>query len=78
LILEAEDMNHKSHVDLDKINKLPVGRSFEYKDVAENDFPQSGHVEDGKLFNSEVENGVFSNVQVANETARTTVKYKKI
>jgi hypothetical protein len=76
--LEGEAMSQKSHVDMDKINKLPIGRAFEYKDVVENDFPVSQHTEDGKLFNSEVENGVFGNIKVSNEEAHTTVKYKKV
>jgi hypothetical protein len=71
-------MIHRSHVDIDKINELPKGRSFEYKDVARNDFPDSDHVEDGKIFKTEVENGIFSNVTVANDSANTTVKYKKV
>jgi hypothetical protein len=71
-------MVQKSHVDVDKINKLPKGRAFEYKDVVKNDFPDSDHAEDGKVFNTEVENGVFSNVIVSNEEAHTTVKYKKL
>jgi hypothetical protein len=76
--MEDEFMVHKSHVDINKINKLPSGRAFEYKDVVSNDFPDSEHAEDGKIFNSEVENGVFNNVVVSNERAHTTVKYKKI
>jgi hypothetical protein len=71
-------MNHKSHVDIDKINKIPKGRSFEYKDVVCNDFPDKEHVEDGKIFKTEVENKVFNNVIVQNDRAHTTVKYKKI
>ena len=42
-------MNYKSHIDLDKLNKIPKGRSFEYKDVVRNDFPDEDHVEDGKI-----------------------------
>lgn len=71
-------MDHRSHVDIEKINKLPKGRAFEYKDVVQDDFPIDEHAEDGKIFNSEVENGVFDNVIVSNERAHTTVKYKKI
>jgi hypothetical protein len=71
-------MIQKSHVDIDKINKLPIGRAFEYKDVVRNDFPDNQHAEDGKIFNAEVENGIFSNVIISNEKANTTVKYKKI
>ncbi|WP_139904721.1 hypothetical protein [Clostridium thermarum] len=71
-------MVHRSHVDIEKINKLPKGRAFEYKDVVQDDFPIDERAEDGKIFNSEVENGVFSNVIVSNERAHTTVKYKKI
>ncbi|NLZ47795.1 MAG: hypothetical protein GX895_03235 [Clostridiales bacterium] len=71
-------MNHKSHVDIDKLNKIPKGRSFEYKDVVCNDFPDEEHAEDGKIFKTEVENNVFSNVIVQNDNANTTVKYKKV
>lgn len=71
-------MDHRSLVDIEKINKLPKGRAFEYKDVVQDDFPIDEHAEDGKIFNSEVENGVFDNVIVSNERAHTTVKYKKI
>lgn len=71
-------MIQRSHVDIDKINKLPKGRSFEYKDVVSNDFPDTEHGEDGKIFNTEVEKGVFNDVIIANEEANTTVKYKKV
>lgn len=71
-------MNKKSHVDINKINELPKGRAFEYKDVVSSNLPDNEHVEDGKVFKTEVENGLFSGVIVENDKAHTTVKYKKI
>lgn len=71
-------MTKRSNACIDKINKLPSGRTFEYKDIVEEDFPMYEHDEGGKIFKSEVENGVYSNVIVANDTAHTTVKYKKL
>jgi len=76
--MEVQKMNYKSHIDLDKLNKIPKGRSFEYKDVVRNDFPYEDHVEDGKIFKTEIENNVFNNVIVQNDKAHTTVKYKKL
>lgn len=70
-------MEGKSHVDVQKINRMPQGQSFEYKDVVREDLPISQHSADGALFNREVENKVYDKVIVSDPDA-THVVYKKI
>ena len=40
-------MSKRSHVDLSKLDKVPVGKPFSYSDVVEDDFPDEEHTEDG-------------------------------
>lgn len=70
-------MSQKSHVDIDKLNKVPTGHPFEYKDVVKDDFPVEEHTEDGKRFKAEVENGKFQAV-VAEDDPENRVQYKKL
>lgn len=70
-------MSQKSHVDIDKLNKVPTGHPFEYKDVVKDDFPVEEHTEDGKKFKAEVENGKFQAV-VTEDDPENRVQYKKL
>jgi hypothetical protein len=70
-------MKHKSHVDIDKIDMLPEGQHFEYRDVVRDDLPDEKHAEDGALFNKEVENGIFPSIKISNEDINR-VRYKKL
>lgn len=70
-------METKSHVDPEKLARLNINQSFEYRDVASDDFPFSHHAEDGALFKKEVEAGAYENVVVSDPGA-AHVKYKRI
>lgn len=70
-------MEYKSHVDMNKVNGIPAGERFEYRDVVQDDFPNEKHPEDGALFNREVEEGVYDNIVVSNED-NIRVRYKKV
>lgn len=68
----------KSHVDKDKIDKVPTGQPFVYKDVVDEDFPDEEHTSDGKRFKAEVENGVYEGVEVVKDNDKNRVLYKKL
>ena len=70
-------METKSHIDEEKLAKLNIDQSFEYRDVVQDNFPNSQHSEDGSLFKREVEDGVYDNVVVSNSDS-LHVKYKRI
>lgn len=69
-------MPHKSHIDMEKLNRIPCGHPFEYKDVVMEDFPAEMRTEDGKKFKAEVENGEYNAVIVDDDTDR--VQYRKL
>ena len=50
-------MSDKSHICLNKLDKVPAGSPFEYKDIVQEDFALENHTEDGKVFKSEVQQG---------------------
>lgn len=70
-------MSTKSHVDLDKINKILSSKPFEYKDVVKEDFPKEEHTEDGKRFKNEVETGVYNNIKLEKDTG-SHLLYRKL
>ncbi|MCY6369280.1 hypothetical protein [Clostridium ganghwense] len=70
-------MSEKSHIDINKLNKVPKGHPFEYRDVVEENFPMSERVQDGKRFKGEVEKGEYDSV-VITEDDGDCVQYKKI
>ena len=70
-------MSSKSHADLDKINKIPSGKPFEYKDVVKEDFPKEEHTEDGKRFKAEVETGAYDNIKLEKDTG-SHLLYRKL
>lgn len=70
-------METRSHVDDEKLARLNIGQSFEYRDVVSDDFPSSQHPEDGAAFKREVEAGAYDNVVVSDPGA-AHVKYKRI
>lgn len=66
----------KSHVDVNKLNKIPSGKPFDYKDVVEDTFENEDHTEDGKRFKSEVESGMYDNVAIRNDNGSHLVYVK--
>lgn len=71
-------MSKRSHVDLDKLNKVPEGQPFVYKDVVDDNFPDEEHTEDGRRFKDEVEEGVYNSIVVAKDDDEHRVLYKKL
>lgn len=67
----------KSHVCMDKLNKVPYGSPFEYKDVVMDSFPHGERTEDGKIFKEEVEEGKFKDVVIEKDTG-SHLLYRKI
>jgi hypothetical protein len=76
IILEAK-MEERSHIDKEKLSNIRIGNNFEYKDVVDENIPDSEHSEDGALFKSEVESGLYDGVVVSDPDA-THVVYKKV
>ncbi len=70
-------MEGRSHIDKEKLHRIAKEQPFEYRDIVKDDFPTSSHAEDGALFKSEVESGVYDNIKVDNPDD-THIKYKKI
>lgn len=69
-------MSEKSHVDIDKFEKVPSGKPFTYKDVVEESFPDEEHTEDGKRFKAEVQSGEFDAEIIKHNDSR--LLYKKL
>lgn len=69
-------MSKKSHIDMDKLNDVPSGHPFEYRDVVMDDFPLEEHTEDGKKFKSEVENEFYG--MVIREDDLDRIQYRKL
>jgi len=67
----------RSHIDPDKLEKIPSGKPFEYKDVVEDSFKDEDHTEDGKLFKAEVLSGVYSDVKLERDNDSRLV-YRKL
>lgn len=70
-------MKNESHIDMEKLNKVPPEHPFEYKDVVDESFPTEFHTEDGKTFKAEVENGIYKNVKVDKDTG-SHILYRKL
>lgn len=70
-------MNTKSHIDKEKLNKVPSGCPFEYKDVVTEAFPIESHTEDGKTFKSEVESGIYEDIRIKKDTG-SHILYEKL
>jgi hypothetical protein len=66
----------KSHIDPGKLEKVPEGKPFEYKDVVEDSYVEEEHTEDGKRFKAEVLNGVYPEVKVEKDNGSRLV-YRK-
>ncbi|HCW05645.1 MAG TPA: hypothetical protein DGK91_14685 [Clostridium sp.] len=69
-------MEKRSHVDPEKLERVPSGKPFEYKDVVEDGFKDENHTEDGKRFKAEVLNGLYSDVKIEKDNGSRLV-YKK-
>ncbi|GLC32038.1 hypothetical protein [Clostridium omnivorum] len=70
-------MHNRSHIDMEKLNKVPVGHPFEYKDIASEELPLEEHTEDGKRFKDEVESGVYREIVIEKDTG-SHLLYKKL
>jgi hypothetical protein len=70
-------MSEKSHVDVSKLNNVPNGHPFEYKDVVKESFVEENHTEDGKRFKSEVKNGEYDGVIIDKDTG-SHLLYRKL
>lgn len=70
-------MPDKSHIDLDKLNKVPSGKPFEYKDVVSDSIPMEAHTDDGRKFKIEVEQGVYDGVKIEKDTG-SHILYRKL
>lgn len=67
----------QSHIDTSKLERVPSGKRFEYRDIVSDEFPIEQHTVDGTLFKDEVENGVYDNVTVLRST-ESHMLYKKL
>lgn len=70
-------MQEKSHIDLEKLDKVPLGKPFEYKDIVGENLSIDQHTEDGKRFKVEVLDGVYDNIKIEKDSGSHLV-YKKI
>lgn len=70
-------MKEKSHIDTSKLDKVPEGHPFEYRDIVDDNLPVDEHTVDGKRFKSEVESGIYSNVKVEKDTDNR-ILYRKL
>lgn len=70
-------MHHRSHISLNKLDKVPAGKPFEYKDIVQDNFELQNHTEDGKRFKAEVEQGMYENVKIEKDTG-SHLLYKKL
>lgn len=70
-------MVEKSHICLNKLDKIPKGKPFEYKDIVQDDFQLEDHTEDGKRFKEEVEQGLYDNVKIEKDTG-SHLLYRKL
>lgn len=70
-------MREKSHIDLEKLGKVPTGKPFEYKDIVSDNLFLQQHTEDGKRFKEEVKEGIYDNIKIEKDTG-SHLLYKKI
>lgn len=67
----------RSQIDEEKLNRVPSGHPFEYKDVVRDDLPEEEHTEDGKRFKNEVEHGAYNNVKIEKNNGSHMI-YRKL
>ncbi|MDP4144885.1 MAG: hypothetical protein Q8936_10470 [Bacillota bacterium] len=67
----------RSHIDRAKLNKVPTGQPFLYKDIVQDDYPDEEHTADGKRFKEEVERGMYSSVVISQDNGNRLL-YKKL
>lgn len=70
-------MENKSHIDLEKLERIDTDQTFEYRDIVSESFPKEHHPEGGAEFKREVENGAFENIIVSDPGA-PHIEYKKV
>ncbi len=70
-------MEKKSHIDVNKLNKVPLGHSFEYKDIVHEDFPVDDRPRDGLFFKAEVDRGMYDSVVMKKDTGNRLLYEKK-
>lgn len=67
----------KSYVDVNKIEKIPKGTIFGYRDVVDDSLDDSEHSKYGEVFKSQVEDGVYDHVVIERESDARML-YKKL
>ncbi|MBC2581653.1 hypothetical protein [Clostridium sp. DJ247] len=70
-------MSNKSHVDLQKLDQVPLGQPFVYKDVVQDNFDDDKHTIDGRIFKEEVESGLYDSVEIDKNTGNRML-YRKL
>ncbi|GAA0177826.1 hypothetical protein SH2C18_09810 [Clostridium sediminicola] len=70
-------MQKKSHIDIDKLNRVPKGHPFEYKDVVDDDFPVDDRPRDGLFFKTEVDRGMYDSIVMKKDTGNRVLYEKK-
>lgn len=70
-------MQKKSHIDIDKLNKVPKGHPFEYKDVVDDEFSLEDRPRDGLFFKAEVDRGMYDFVVMKRDTGNRVLYEKK-
>lgn len=70
-------MSKRSHIDVNKLDKVPKGHTFEYNDIVREDFPIVARTEDGKKFRAEVESGLYYGLEVKEGSGGNCVVYQK-
>lgn len=67
----------RSHIDESKLDRVPAGQVFEYKDVVSDEFPDEERTMDGKRFKEEVERGIHESISIEKQTG-SHLLYKKL
>jgi hypothetical protein len=75
--LGGEKMKGKSHIDEDKLARVPEGHPFEYRDIVDDSLPVDEHTADGRRFKEEVVSGVYDNVKIEKDTDNR-ILYRKL
>jgi hypothetical protein len=71
-------MTNRNIIDMEKLNCVPSGRPFEFKDVVSETLSKEEHSEAGRIFKDKVDRGLFNNVAVRKDTGENRVVYEKL
>ena len=71
------DREKKSHVDMGKLNKIPYGQCFEYKDIVDESFhPGNKAPIDVEKFKVEVQMAIYPGINIIEDTGNRLL-YRK-